>query len=265
MNAARRLADILPPLLTVAALIAGWQLLVRITQLPARLLPAPSAVLARLQAGILGGDMLGEIAHSAVAVLAGYALACLAALVMAIIFAESRRAERVVYPLVATFQAIPKVALAPLVILWAGFGLRSEVILIAMIAFFPIFANAFIGLSGVSRDLADLFRVHDGGRLFRILHLSLPSAAGQIFAGMQISIGLALVGCVVVEFLVGTDGVGFLIQNSANSLDTATAVAAMVTLGVMGAVAGLALRSLRRLVVFWDRAEGVPPRAGAAR
>jgi NitT/TauT family transport system permease protein len=264
MNLARRLAAAVPPVVTVAILIAGWQLVVRVAQLPARLLPAPSAVLVRLEAGILGGDMLGEIAHSTVAVIAGYALACLTALVAALTFAESRRAERLLYPLVAAFQAIPKVALAPLVILWAGFGLRSEIILIAMIAFFPIFANAFIGLSSVNRELSDLFRVYDGGRLFRIVHLSLPSAAGQIFAGMQISVGLALVGCVVVEFLVGTDGVGFLIQNSANSLDTATAVAAMVTLGVMGSIAGLMLRGVRRSLVFWDRADDARTGAGAA-
>jgi NitT/TauT family transport system permease protein len=264
MRLVRRLAAIVPPLLTAAILIAGWQLVVLGAQLPARLLPAPSAVLARLEAGLIGGDMLGEIAHSIIAVIIGYALACLAALAMAMIFTESRQAERLLYPLVAAFQATPKVALAPLVILWAGFGLRSEIILIAMIAFFPIFANAFIGLSSVNRELSDLFRVYDGGRLFRIIHLSLPSAASQIFAGMQISIGLALVGCVVVEFLVGTDGVGFLIQNSANSLDTATAVAAMVTLGVMGAIAGLLLRAARRIVVFWDRADEAPIRAGAA-
>jgi len=264
MKLMRRLAAIGPPLMTVAVLIAGWQLVVRVAQLPGRLLPTPSAVLARLEAGILGGDMLGEIAHSIVAVIVGYAVACLAALVMALIFTESRRAERLLYPLVTAFQAIPKVALAPLVILWAGFGLRSEIILIAMIAFFPIFANAFIGLSSVNRELGELFRVYDGGRLFRIIHLSLPSAAGQIFAGMQISVGLALVGCVVVEFLVGTDGVGFLIQNSANSLDTATAVAAMVTLGAMGSIAGLLLRAARRSIVFWDGPHEAPMRAGPA-
>jgi NitT/TauT family transport system permease protein len=185
MKLMRRLAAIGPPLMTVAVLIAGWQLVVRVAQLPARLLPTPSAVLARLEAGIFGGDMLGEIAHSIVAVTVGYAVACLAALIMALISTESRRAERLLYPLVAAFQAIPKVALAPLVILWTGFGLRSEIILIAMIAFFPIFANAFIGLSSVNRELGELFRVYDGGRLFRIIHLSCRAPLVRFLPGCR--------------------------------------------------------------------------------
>jgi NitT/TauT family transport system permease protein len=243
----------LPPLLTIAAILAGWQLLVWLSGLPSHLLPSPGEVFQRLDAGVLLGSMLPEIAATILSALAGYVVACAVALVLAAVFAEIEWVEAMFYPLVAGFQAVPKVALAPLVLIWAGFGERSEIILVAAIVFFPIFSNAVIGFRNVDPRLVDLMRLYRGSRVFRLRNLSLPSAAGQIFAGLQIAVGFALVGCVAVEFLVGTGGVGFIIQNSANTLDTPSAVAAMLILGVIGACGGLGVRRLKHYVVFWER------------
>jgi NitT/TauT family transport system permease protein len=248
-----RAAAMLPPLATTVLLIAGWQVLVRTGGLPSYLLPSPAMVVARLQEGIIGGDMIGHIGSTLAAAALGYAVAMVAALVLAAVCAESVVVDQTLYPMIVGFQSIPKVALAPLILIWAGYGEVSEVILTAMIAFLPIFSSTLIGLRSVDRQLVDLFRVYHGGRLFRLWHLSFPGAAGHIFAGLQVAVGFALVGCVVVEFLVQTAGVGFLIQNAANTLDSATAVAAMVALGVVGALGGMLVRSIRRRVIFWDQ------------
>jgi NitT/TauT family transport system permease protein len=252
MTTRSQLGAIVPPFITLAAILLAWQAVVKLAGLQSHLLPAPSAVLLRVYGGIVLGDMLPNLAWTVVIALSGYLIAAVAGLVLAAVLSESPVLEGLTFPIVSGFQAIPKVALAPLILIWAGFGETSEVILVALIAFFPIFNSALIGFKSVDRRLVDLMLTCSGGRLFKFRNLSLPAAAGQIFAGLQISVGFSLVGCVVVEFLIGTGGVGFLIQNSANTLDTATGVAAMLMLAIIGAVAGLAMRALRRRVVFWE-------------
>lgn len=248
----------LPPLATTALLLLLWSAVVRLARLPSHLLPPPEAVLVRLWQGLaVTGDMVPHLLATAASALMGYGVGCLGGLLLAILLAEFRALERTLHALLLALQSVPKVALAPLVLLWAGFGPRSVVLLVALICFFPVFANAFIGLQGVDRGLRGLFAVAQAGRLHRLLHLDLPAAAGPVFAGLQTAVGFALVGCVVTEFLLGTQGVGFLIENSANSLDAATAVAAMVLLGCLGAVFSMLVRQARRRWVFWDRGDAM--------
>src|SRR5690606_5590600 len=119
-------------------------------------------------------------------------------------------------------QAVPKVAVAPLVLLWLGFELRSTVILVALTCFFPVFVSTFIGVRSTPGVLLDLFRTLNASRFKTYLHCNLPNAMGSIVAGLQVGWGFALVGCVVMEFIMGMGGAGFLIDNSANALDTVT-------------------------------------------
>jgi NitT/TauT family transport system permease protein len=252
MRLRKRLLAAAPPFVTLTGLLIGWQVLVDWAGLPTHLLPAPSLVATRLYDGIALGQMLPNLIWTLLVALSGYLVAALAALGVAAVLSESFVLEALAFPLVAGFQAIPKVALAPLILIWAGYGETSEVILVALIAFFPIFSGALIGFKSVDRRLVDLMRTCHASGWFRFWHLSLPAASGQILAGLQIAVGFSLVGCVVVEFLVGTGGIGFLIQNSANTLDTASGVAAMVLLAVIGALAGTSVRTLRKRLVFWE-------------
>eukprot|EP01041_Mallomonas_annulata_P019123 gene19122-biopygen12180 len=126
---------------------------------------------------------------------------------------------------------IYQIAIAPLVLLWLGFDARSIVTLVALICFFPIFVGTFIGVRSTPQVLRDLFRTLDASGFKTFLHCSLPHASGSIIAGMQVGWGFALVGCVVMEFIMGIGGAGFLIDNSANALDTVTAVAPLVLPG----------------------------------
>jgi NitT/TauT family transport system permease protein len=207
--------------------------------------------------GVAGsGDLLAHLGATLGAAAIGYAIGVAIALVLAVLLAGSPLLERAIYPVVLFFQSIPKVSVAPLIFIWAGFGLRSQVALVALICFFPLFTSAFSALKAVDPNLLSLFRIADAGPWHTLLHLKLPAAAGGIFVGLQISVVFALVGCVVMEFINATQGVGFLIVDASNRLDTATSVAAMVLLGLLGLAGSSAVRVAREQVMFWDRGRG---------
>ncbi len=248
MNAAR---SALWPAAAVAAVVLIWQLAVWYLALPSHLLPSPVNVGRRLSGGLMGGDMWPDIGATVAGALAGYTIGAVAALVLAAVLVELPILDRALQPYILAFQAIPKVAIAPLIFIWVGFGLESQVILVVLIVFFPLFLNSYLGLSGVDRNLLDLYKVFSAGRLHTFVNLRLPAASPQIFIGLQIAVAFSLTGCVVMEFLTGTRGAGFLIVNASNSLDAETAVAAMVVLGAIGVLGTQLVRIIERRVVFW--------------
>jgi NitT/TauT family transport system permease protein len=241
------------PLVTVAALLALWSYTVHAWDISPHLLPAPEAVLVRLWQGLASGEMWPHIGATVAASLAGYALGCGSAIVTAAILAEWRVLERALHPLILALQAMPKVSLAPMIFIWVGFGVESQIILVALICFFPIFATALIGLRSVDANLLDLYRAFSASRLHVLLNVKFPAAADAIFAGLQVSVVFALIGCVVMEFITGRIGAGFLIENSANILDTPLAIATVVALAVLGVTGTQIVRLVHRRVVFWEQ------------
>ncbi|MEH2549207.1 NitT/TauT family transport system permease protein [Bradyrhizobium sp. AZCC 2262] len=256
MSLPKRIFGAAAPFATVVVLLVGWQIVVVSSSLPSHVLPSPWLVATRFYAGLVRGDLLTSLYWTLVTAVCGYLIATIVALAIAGVLSESQILDALAYPLFSGFQAIPKVAMAPLLLIWTGYGIVSEIILVALIVFFPIFSSALTGFKGIDSRLVDLLRTFNASRWFKFWHLALPAAAGQIFAGLQIAVGFSLIGCVVVEFLVGTQGIGFLIQDSANHLDTASGVAAMVLLAFIGASAGLAIRRLRQRLIFWEPTEG---------
>lgn len=237
---------------TVAALLVIWQAVVVTQGLPSHLLPSPLQVMHRMWIGIAGGDMLPHLGATLTAAAMGYVIGAAVALSLAVALSESRVLERAVYPVVLFFQSVPKVSVAPLIFIWAGFGMRSQVALVALICFFPLFTSTFAGLKAVDANLVSLFRVAGASPLHTLLHMKIPAAAGAVFVGFQISVVFALVGCVVMEFINATQGIGFLIVDSSNTLDTTTSVAAMILLGLLGLAASSLVRLVRERVVFWE-------------
>ncbi len=253
MTLPHSLRTFLYPLVTVTILLALWSYTVHAWSISPHLLPAPEAVLLRLWHGLASGEMWPHIGATVGASLLGYALGCGMAIVTAALLAEWRPLERALFPLILSLQAMPKVSMAPMILIWVGFGLESQVILVALICFFPIFATAFIGLRGVNSNLLDLYRAFSAGRLHVLLNVKLPAAADSIFAGLQVSVVFALIGCVVMEFITGRVGAGFLIENSANILDTPLAIATVVALAVIGVIGTQIVRMVHRRVVFWEQ------------
>ncbi|MGB6095787.1 MAG: ABC transporter permease [Comamonas thiooxydans] len=216
------------------AVIAIWELAARQFGLSALVLPAPSAVALSLWSGLASGYfwphlwatlqalLLGLLVGSAVGLLAGMALA------------ESESLERVLKPYVVVSQVVPKLALAPLFVLWFGFGMLPTVLITALICFFPLMENTLTGLRQVDGQRLQLFRMLGATRLQTLLRLKLPAGLPAILAGLRVAVVLALVGAVVAEFMGASQGLGAVVIAAQGMMDTTLMFAALVLIAAMG-------------------------------
>lgn len=235
-----------------AMVLLFWEWCIWFFNIQPYLLPRPLDVANALWIGLVDGLFYPHIAATLTATISGYILGCSFALITGIIVAEFQSVGRVLHPYIVALQAMPKVALAPLVVVWFGFGMSSKVVLVAMISFFPVFVNVIAGLRSTNPDLINLYRAYSAGRLSTLFNVKLPSAAGSIFAGLQIAVVLALIGAVVAEFVASTAGLGNLIQAAGVNLNVSIMFAAIIILSGIGVVSSLLLRALNDRVVFWE-------------
>jgi NitT/TauT family transport system permease protein len=249
----RRLADALYPLTTLAVLLLVWEGSVRILHVPNYILPSLAQVGEALWRGYIEGEYWRHFRFTLTAMLTGYALGSLAALILGALVAEIRIVERFVYSFVIGLQSVPKVALAPLIIAWFGFGIESKVVLVALICFFPTFVNVIAGFRNADPALLDMMRAFGSSRLRVLVEAKIPAAAGSILAGLQVGVVLGLIGAVVGEFIASSMGLGHLIQNASVNLDLGTVFAAILSLAALGIAGTQILRFLHRRVVFWER------------
>ncbi len=249
MNGLRNPA--LRALLLVASL-AVWEGAVRALKVPAFILPAPSQVGAALYRGAVTGIYLQHLWITLAETLLGFLLGSAVALLVGTAVAASPRTEYFLYPYIVMFQSMPKVALAPLVVVWFGLGLASKVVSAALIAFFPLLVNTIVGLRSADEDRVDLMRSLAATELQIFRMLRLPSALPFIMAGLEVAMVFALVGAIVAEFVGAEAGLGMLIQSRNFSMDVAGEFAILFILAVMGLPLNAALVSVRRRVLFWD-------------
>ena len=248
----RRLAPMLYPAAAILVLLLLWHLAATRRWIPDYLLPEPLKVLTALVANVADGSIWTQLKPTLLATLAGYAISAAIAVLLAALISESRWAERgLLLPLMAA-QATPKVAIAPLVFLWVGFDISGNVVLVALICFFPIFTNALAGFRACDPNLVDLFRAAGAGRLHIWRHVKLPGSFVHLFAGLEVAIAFALIGCVVMEFISSTRGMGFLIQDASTKFDLPLSFAAILTLGFVGLLGNALVRQVRRRLLFWD-------------
>ncbi|WP_338666002.1 ABC transporter permease [Pararoseomonas sp. SCSIO 73927] len=251
-----RLKNWLSPLVTFVIFLGLWQAVASAGLVPAYLLPSPGAVGHALVTVYGQGTIWPHLAATASEMVFGFILGSIAALIAAAVVAEFRAVERCVYPYIVALQSMPKVALAPLLIVWFGFGLTSKIILVALICFFPVFVNVLTGLRATRAELVDLYRAFSSTRWRIFWDVRLPSAAGSIFAGLQVALVLALLGAVVGEFVAAQEGLGSLIQASSLNFEVPVMFACIITLAAMGSVASAIVRFVQRRVVFWEGAGG---------
>jgi NitT/TauT family transport system permease protein len=254
----RRYLDLV---VTLVVLIAAWALLIQWFKVPNYILPTPRAVLNALKIGYVDGVYWPHFWATFKATALGYVVGCSLAFVFGALAADSRTFERFVYPYVVGLQSMPKVALAPLIIVWFGFGISSKVVIVALICFFPLFINTIVGIRQTDPNLFDLLRVFSASRMHVFFHAKLPAAAGHIFAGLEISVVLALIGAIVSEFVGSQHGLGNVIQAASQNLDVASMFAVLVTLAVMGISGSALVRWLHSRLVFWERRSEVAPAA----
>ncbi len=246
-------ARVVPPLVTFAVLVAAWHFSVRWFGLSDTMFPPPLAVLEALKEGLVGGSLWPHIGVTLVEILVGYAAGCSFALLVAAAVSESEWLERAVYPVLIGIQSIPKVALAPILLVWLGFEMESKIVMVALICFFPTFVNGFAGFRSAEPDLLALYKAFGAGRWRTFRDVKLPAALGQIFSGLEISVVLALIGAIVAELVSARRGLGQVISASAANFNVATMFACVVILAAIGVGLSLLVRLARRKLVFWER------------
>jgi NitT/TauT family transport system permease protein len=251
-----RLLNWLSPILTFVVFIGLWHWVAAAEMVPAYLIPAPAAVGRAIVTVYREGTIWPHLFATGSEMLLGFAAGSAVAMVTAAIVAEFRAVERCIYPYIVALQSMPKVALAPLLIVWFGFGLASKIVLVALICFFPVFVNVLTGLRATRPDLIDLYRAFGSSRWRIFWDVRLPSAAGAIFAGLQVALVMALLGAVVGEFVAAQEGLGSLIQASSLNFEVPVMFACILTLAAMGAIANAIVRFVQRRVVFWEGAGG---------
>ncbi len=239
------------PLLALAGFVLAWETTVRVARIPNFLLPRPSSILVHTinHLGILWPHALATIYSTVL----GFALAVLVGVLLAVAIVWSTTFEEAVYPLIVMTQVIPKVAVAPLIIIYLGFGFKPKIVLAFLIAFFPIVVNTTLGLKSVSQELLELLATLKATRFQVLWKVRFPRAIPFIVDGAKIAITFSVIGAIVGEFTSGNLGLGYLIAASSTSVDTLQAFSALLVLTVVGIVLFEIIHIGGRLLTPWLR------------
>ncbi len=237
-------------------LLLVWKLGVIIMKVPPYILPAPEQVLVALWSGIAvsPASPLGwylPLWSTMSNALLGFVIGASFGLLFGSLMAEFRAVETALMPYAFALQSLPKVAIAPLIVIWCGFGDGSKVAMAALLAFFPMLVNCFAGMRAAEVERLELMKSLSASRLETYYIVKLPSAAPYIFAGLDMGIVYALLGTIVAEFLGAQSGMGVAITKAQAVTDVAGVFAALVVLGVTGILLHLIVRWVERSVVHW--------------
>jgi len=249
-RAARPAFDALPAGLAFVAFLVAWKLVVVAARLPVFILPAPEQVAARLTTAWLDGTMAPHAWTTIVEVALGFLVGGLVGVVVGYGLARSRTIARLASPYLVAAQAVPILALAPLLALWFGPGLLAKVVICGLIVFFPVAISTMVGIRGVDRGLLELARSLRASRRRILLDVEIPAALPTILGGVRVGATLAVVGAIVGEWAGADQGLGVLVNLARGSLfDIPLLFATLVTIALLGiACYGLAVLAERRLV-----------------
>jgi len=242
-------AAIFGPALTLLALIGLWEVLARWSGVPSWLLPTPSEIGASMV------DWRGELAwHSLVTlyeVLVGFTLSIVVSVPLAVAVVYSRFLQNTIYPILLAMQSMPKVAIAPLLVLWMGFGALPKILVIFLVCFFPIVVATASGLSAVPPALIDLIRSLSATSYQTFIKIRFPTAIPHIFVGLKIAITFAVIGAVIGEFVSSDQGLGYLILISTSQSRTPLAFGALLILTIMSIALYYSVEFVERRVAPW--------------
>lgn len=241
------------PILILAGLLVAWELWTQLGEVPKWQLPAPSVIAQEL---VESRGLLWE--HTQVTLLEvvlGIVAALSVGLLLASIIAYSRIVERSVYPLVIASQTIPIIAIAPLLLIWVGYGIAPKIIVVALISFFPISVNTVDGLRSVDPDMVNMMRTLGASRWQIFTKLQVPSALPQMFSGIKIGIAVSVIGAVIGEWVGASSGLGYLITYSQPLFLTARVFAAIVVLSALGIGLFVLATLVERIVLPWYHTE----------
>ena len=237
------------PLLGLLLVLVAWALACWLVSIPTVVLPSPDKV---LQAMVTRGDLLlGESLITLKETLFGFVLALAVGLPLAVAVANSRPLNLMFYPLLIALQSVPKVALAPIVLVWFGTGMESKLAIVWLVAFFPIIVDTVAGLRSTPRELLELADSLKATRAQIFLKVQFPAALPFVITGAKVAITLAVIGAVIGEFIGSSEGLGFLLLSATSQLNTPLAFAALFALAALGILVYLLVELAERLMAPW--------------
>jgi NitT/TauT family transport system permease protein len=217
--------------LLFAVTVGAWEAVVRIFQIPIFILPAPTQVAMALYRGVASGVYVNHLGYTLVETLLGFVVGSALGFFLGTAVAMNRHVEFFFYPYIVMFQSLPKVALAPLIVVWFGLGLASKVVNAALVAFFPLLVNTMVGLK------------------------SADDALPFVMAGLDVAMILALIGAIVAEFVGAQRGLGMLIQSMNFNMDVSGQFSILIILSLVGLILNRIIMVVRRRIMFWDPSE----------
>lgn len=232
--------------------ISAWELIVALFHISSDVLPPPSDIGAALKALISSKRFWENYVFTLHEVLLGYGLAIILALILAILISQFRPMRLGLMPYVVAFQAIPTIALAPIIQLWFGYQMTSKVIMAALIAFFPMLINFIAGLQAARHDEIQLLKAFGATRFQILTKVRIPNACPFVFAGLDLGIIFALIGAIVAEFVGAEKGVIRILLQYDSQFNIAGMFAVLITLSLTGMVLHGIVEYIKKRVVFWE-------------
>jgi NitT/TauT family transport system permease protein len=236
-------------LVSFLLLFLVWEVAVRVLGVPAYVLPPPSKIFADL--AMRWSRVAQNTWVTAREIVAGYLLAVIVSIPLALTIAYSRFLEKTVYPVIVFFQIVPKIAIAPLFIIWFGFGFIPKLLLVFLLSFFPIVVSSIAGFKSVDPEIMDLARSTGASPWLMFRKIRFPHALPSVFTGLKVAAALSATAAVVAEFVASDKGLGYLLLEFNGDLNTSMVFATIIVLSIVGLVVYYAVELLERLVIPW--------------
>jgi NitT/TauT family transport system permease protein len=251
-------AHLLQSIGLAATVITVWEGACRLFEISPLVLPTPSSILMRLYALISTGMIWPHLWATLVEILTGFVLGVLAGLVIGAMVSLIPVLERLIYPYLVALQTLPKVAIAPLFIIWFGYGLTSKIVITALVCFFPVLVSVIAGFHSTDKDQLDMMKAFGATKWQTLMRLRIPSALVLIFAGLEIAAVLAVIGAIVGEFVGAQVGLGYLVVTLNFSMDVPGVFAVLIVLSAIGLAMHGLMRYAARRYIFWIRRNNAP-------
>lgn len=237
------------PLITLMLLVGVWEFAADYFKIPAWLLPSPSTIGSAFLEW--RDELWGHTLTTLYETLVGFALSIAIAVPLAVAVVYSAFLRKSIYPILLALQSVPKVAIAPLLALWIGFGMLPKILVVFLVCFFPIIVATATGLASVPTSVMDLIRSLSANQLQTFIKIRFPTAMPHIFVGLKIAITFAVIGAVIGEFVGSESGLGYLILVSSSQARTPVAFAALVILTLMSIVLYYVIEFIEKLTIPW--------------
>lgn len=241
-------------LMLLAAIMGLWELSSGII-VPEFFVSKPSAIAKALGAWLAGGNLFFHIGITALEAFVGFLVGATIGVTVGVILGRIHFLAELLHPFILAFYSLPKIALAPLFILWIGIGIGMKITLTATVVFFLVFLNTYTGVRNVSRELESIMYLMGANERHVLTKVVLPSAITWVFAGLRISVPYALIGAIVGELIASNRGLGFLLANASGQFDTAGVFAALIVIMLLAFLLNMLVRAAEMWLMPWKGSE----------